>query len=182
MRTAIMVMVSILVGACADPKRPSVPVPSGAPGSDDVGAIECVDTSTDICRLEYLVVSGTNRFRQSEGNLPPLTYRGKVGYVARDWSRQQAEAATLSHDGFPIERLKVYENRFPDGEEFKLRAENVLLGHYQTTDPSAIAQIMVNQWAASPDHRAQMLQNYAGLGVGVYFKDNTWYATQLFTE
>lgn len=182
MRGIILVMVSLLGSACADPKRPSVPVPSLGPGNGDVGAIECVDTSTDICRLESLVVSATNHFRQSEGNLPALTYRGKVGFVARDWSRQQAEANALSHDGFPLERIKLYESRFPDGEEFKLRAENVLLGHYQTTNPAAIAQIMVNQWAASPEHRAQMLQNYAGLGVGVYFKDNTWYATQLFTE
>lgn len=181
-RIGTLVMVSQLGVACGDPPKPTVPAPNITQSSDDAGPLECFDALPEICQQEYQVVLATNRFRADNGQLEPLTYDGRAAFVARDWSQQMANAGTLSHDGFPLERIKLYARRFPDQPEFKVRGENVLLGNYQTTDRNSIAQIMVNQWAASPAHREQMLQNYTTLGVGVVQRDGIWYATQLFTE
>lgn len=119
------------------------------------------------------IFNATNQFRASQG-VPPLGFSPEWSWAAYEWSRKQAEAGGISHDGFPLERIGSVTARFPNFDtSFQSGGENVL---WNMTGVS----VMVNQWANSPGHRQNMLRGYSVMGAGVYERDGRYYGTQIF--
>ena len=119
------------------------------------------------------IFNATNQFRLSQGQ-PPLGFSLEWSWAAYEWSRKQAEAGDISHDGFPQERIGSVQSRFPNFDtSFQSGGENVL---WNMTGVS----VMVNQWANSPGHRTNMLRGYSVMGAGAYEKNGRYYGTQIF--
>lgn len=176
-------------GSNSDTSQPGGTQPSGSGTSTPTtdtdpaqnGSTTCIDGDDLTCEIELAIVKYTNEFRASEGGLAPIAHEPHVSWVARDWSRQQAESGTISHDGFPQERLAAFDTQFPDLTlSFSYIGENVLFNSYLSTVADLIGKNMVQQWIDSPPHRANMLNTYTIMGAGVWKSGNRWYGTQFF--
>jgi len=151
-----------------DPIKPTPP-----PADNDKGST----SDQEYLKLSKAIVQETNNFRASQGE-PPLGFSPEWSFAAYDWSRKQAKAGNISHDGFPLERIRAVKERFPTFDTtFQSGGENVLWNIPGNQD---IARFMVNQWANSPGHRENMLRGYSLIGAGGYQEGNRWYGTQIF--
>lgn len=144
--------------------------------NQDDGDDRCYKGDATVCAAEYKIFELTNKVRAGRG-LQPLKFSKKASYVARGWSKQQAQGGFISHAGFPSARQSDYQREF--GERFNSGAENVAMtGGAQ--DP---AQDFVQMWVGSFGHLQNMLGNHAVLGVGIaQSSDGSWYATQIFGD
>lgn len=140
------------------PPAPEPPAPEKpAPTPDDGEASE----------IQRLLIDATNKFREQNG-LSPLKPMPELNKVAQGWSETMAREDNLYHN-------PSYSEQYPKG--WKHASENVLQNM-----TSADAAAMVDQWAKSPGHRANMLSPEAThIGVGVADTGNgKRYATQNF--
>jgi uncharacterized protein YkwD len=109
-----------------------------------------------------------NTFRSGQG-LPALKYDQGLAAGAQEHSVVMASKQALSHDGFEQRIESVHPNT--------AGAENVEYNNYQT------AVQIVQQWANSPPHRANMVGNYDLVGLGCCTgTDNNNYWTATFDQ
>lgn len=111
----------------------------------------------------------TNAARGAHG-LAPLAVNGGLGGVAAGWSGTQAAQNVMYHNPFGAAQI-------PGG--WALYGENVLQNYAHATP-----QQLVDQWMASPSHRANILNPaYNAVGVGTAVAgDGRLYATQVFAR
>jgi len=110
-----------------------------------------------------LILQQTNKLRADIG-LPPLRLNTALSDIAQDWSVQQARVSTMSHrPGFHL--------LYPSG--WSRASENVAAGY----SPSSV----VNAWAGSPGHRANLLSSSTDIGIGIAANSSgRLYSTQNF--
>ncbi len=140
---------------------------------------ECIGADTFTCEVEAAIVRLTNELRPTSS---PLKHHAALSYVARDWSRQQAERGSLSHAGFPQQRSDLYRTTFSDLESMSFLAENVAYFGGGANSAEDVAQRFVDMWAGSFGHRRNMLGSYTWLGAGVFKIGNAYYGTQIFAN
>ncbi|UYN83767.1 MAG: cell wall-binding repeat-containing protein [Microcella sp.] len=110
-----------------------------------------------------LILQQTNALRAAN-NLPPLRLNAALNDIAQDWSVQQASVSTMSH-------RPSFHLLYPAG--WSRAAENVAAGY--------AASAVVNAWANSPGHRANLLSTNTDIGIGVAANANgRLYFTQNF--
>mgnify|MGYP002719359110 CR=1 FL=1 len=145
-----------------EPSRPAPPAPE--PPAPEKPAPTPDDEASEIQRQ---LIDATNKFREQNG-LPALKPMPELNRVAQDWSERMAREDNLYHN-------PSYTQQYPSG--WTHASENVLQNM-----TSADAAAMVDQWAKSPGHRANMLSPEAThIGVGVADTGNgKRYATQNF--
>ncbi len=136
----------------------------------------CYKGDSFACAVEAVIGRETNALRTASR---PLVIDFESSFVARDWSAKQIEAGSISHDGFPYERVKVLKKDFPNAS-WGFSAENVAMNSLVSTDPEIVGKAFVTMWKNSEGHRKNMLGNYSYLGVGVAVSGNKVYATQIF--
>ncbi|MGV0371939.1 CAP domain-containing protein [Corynebacterium pilbarense] len=111
------------------------------------------------------LIDATNRFRADHG-LPALKPLPEMNAFAQEWSETMARTGNFEHRS-PL--------KMPEQPNLVM-GENIL-----QNSPSATADAMVQQWANSPGHRANMLHTrYTHIGVGIADKGGKRYATQNF--
>jgi uncharacterized protein YkwD len=118
-------------------------------------------------QLQLQLVRDINRFREAHG-LPALHLSAALLAAARQHSGEMASAGYFSHDsydGSPFwKRLQL---SCPRGHKWLTAGENI---YWRTDD--ATADGVTEAWAASPDHRANMLsQAWRDIGVSVVRAD-----------
>lgn len=134
--------------------RPSVGIAlsssGSAPASDQVEAAAIVMPSAGVHLTERdLILKETNDLRAAN-SLPPLRLNTALDDIAQDWAEQQAAASVMSHrSGFA--------SLYPAG--WTRASENVAMGYR--------ASSVVDAWAASPGHRANMLSSSTDIGIGM---------------
>ncbi len=96
-----------------------------------------------------LILQQTNTLRAQNG-LPPLRLNAALNDIAQDWSVQQARASTMSH-------RSNFHLLYPSG--WTRASENVAAGYSPTS--------VVNAWAGSPGHRANLLSSSTDIGIGI---------------
>jgi uncharacterized protein YkwD len=157
------------------PSPSPAPTPNPGPSQCEAGAVEC--------QAAQVIFQENNKLRQSAG-VPALKYNDKLAYVAWDWSKKQAAAGKISHDGFNEARLKVLADRFP-GSKDSITGENVayFMGGTDVKDGNAVGKKFYSQWLGSPGHKENMVRKtFTELGNGVYITGNKAYGTQLFGQ
>jgi uncharacterized protein YkwD len=108
-----------------------------------------VDTS-----VPGALLTAHNAKRAAVG-LPPLVFAASLQAMAESHAERMAAEAFMSHDG---NRDGAYSSRLAaSGYRYSGAAENVAEG-------SADAVSVVNQWMASPGHRANILGRYSDFG------------------
>lgn len=157
--------------ARGDEKTP-IDVDADKPATD----AQCYKGDAAICAAEFKIFELTNKVRAGRG-LQPFIFSPKISFVARGWSKDQAQSSFISHAGFPNRRTAAYSQEF--STKFNANAENVAM----TGRSSSPADDFVNMWVGSRGHLRNMLGNYKALGVGVAQSSNGgWYATQIFGD
>ncbi len=96
-----------------------------------------------------LIFDQTNALRAHHG-LAPLRLNNTLNNIAQSWSQHQASVSTMSH-------RPRFTELYPAG--WWRAAENVAAGYL----PASV----VDAWAASPGHRANLLSNSTDIGIGV---------------
>ncbi|KRF30815.1 cell wall-binding repeat-containing protein [Yonghaparkia sp. Soil809] len=110
-----------------------------------------------------LILKETNALRAANG-LPPFRVNEALDDIAQDWAEQQATTGAMSHRvGFA--------SLYPSG--WSRAAENVAMGY----QPDSV----VDAWAASTGHRANILSSSTDIGIGAA-RDarGRWFYTQNF--
>jgi uncharacterized protein YkwD len=145
--------------------------------------VECIQAEQKICEIEYLIVEKTNGVRAKFGR-KPMQYDAKLGYIARQWSKDMGAAGKISHDAFKNgDQAKRYQTAFRTSRQ--LSRENVAMTGMRGASSSAedVATSFVRMWSFSPGHLMNMLSGQPDLGAGVALSaDGSWYATQLFSS
>lgn len=104
------------------------------------------------------VVNGINSLRTT-----PLVVNELLCRAAQKHSEWQAANRKMGHTG---EGGSTVSDRVrAEGYVWRSLGENVAMGYRSAND-------VVNAWAASPGHRANMLGNFSDLGVGVEIAGN----------
>ena len=129
-----------------------------------VAAADCVEGDAFTCAAELALVKYTNAIRAKVGK-GPLQQDFKLSYVARDWSVKQG--AMISHTGFPLARVTVFQQKFPGVAVPSISAENVAFNGGGGTDPDAAAKTLADQWEGSPGHYANIISDHTWIGVGI---------------
>lgn len=112
-----------------------------------------------------LILQQTNALRAAHG-LPPLRRSIALDEIAQDWSAQQARAGSMSH-------RPDFTAMYPAG--WNRASENVAAGYA----PGSV----VDAWAASPGHRANMLSSATDIGIGVAVSSSgRYFYTQNFAR
>lgn len=128
----------------------------------------------------------TNEVREKHSVNSKVAFNPELSYVSRDWSIQQDEDGTISHKGFPKERVNEYKDSFPEKKVPSMRGENVAYNYSNSEDPKEIAEKFVTMWENSEGHLRNMINSsHTLLGAGVYFSEdrrNRIYATQIFAK
>lgn len=159
-----------------DPVQPK-PDPVTPKPETPMQSSDCHKGDDFICAAEKACLEQTNKYRASSGK-SALKHDPKVAWVSRDWSKQQANRNSISHDGFPAQRKQVYKGEFNTTVDFW--AENVAMFGGANSDPVAVAKKFTDMWWNSAGHKANMLGNHKNLGCGIYKKGTSFYGTQLF--
>ncbi|MEK0315470.1 stalk domain-containing protein [Cohnella sp. 56] len=150
---------------------------SGAPLKEADMTFKQYALSGDLFKLsneEIEVFFRTNDLRARHGKTKPLALSVPLSLVARLKSADMGEQDYFSHDsptyGDPFEMMKS------QSIKYRAAAENIAAG--QRTPEAVVAG-----WENSPGHLANMLGDYAQLGVGyAYYTDSDYrsYWTQQF--
>lgn len=157
--------------------------PTGTAGeqaqtADAAVAADCYKSNASICKIEAEILRLTNeeRARKSRG---ALKLAPRLSWVAREWSFTQGKRRSISHDGFPGQRESLFTREF-NGSQAEIMAENVAMTG--AGSESDIAQQFYDMWRRSPGHYANMIGNYAAMGIGVAEGNDGWYATEIFGD
>jgi uncharacterized protein YkwD len=104
---------------------------------------------------ESSLVSALNRVRREHG-LPTLRYSDSLHRAARSHSMDMMRRGYFGHGPF-ARRLSAFGVRAP------LVGENIAWG----TGPAGKAGVVLKEWMASPEHRANVLRpGFRSIGVG----------------
>lgn len=115
------------------------------------------------------LIDALNDYRRAN-NRPELQAMPALNAVAQNWSD------TLARPGQPFDHNPHYRDQYPAGAS--LESENILQNHR-----GASAQQLIQQWANSPGHRANMLRHgITHVGVGITVRGNTLWAVQNFAK
>jgi uncharacterized protein YkwD len=135
-----------------------------------------------LCSCESEIFRRTNELRRGVGKAP-LQHDDQIAFVARLWSRVQAERGHVSHDWVMSgEWGRQYRLLFE--KPSPMAGENVAM-NMRITTAEECGKRFVEQWRNSPGHYANMIDEnelgFVTLGVGVARKaDGRYYATQDF--
>ncbi len=161
--------------------------PGGAAVDEDAQATppaaanECYKGDAEICKIEAEILRLTNEERAKGGPFGrkkgPLKAAPKLSWLARDWSAVQARRGSIGHDGFPNQRSRKFSEEF-SGARADISAENVAMTGYGQD----VAREFFDMWKNSPGHYANMMGDYAAMGIGVARVGNGWYATEIFGD
>jgi uncharacterized protein YkwD len=162
MRNSVLLLVVLLLAACM------VRVPAGVESLPGGGATPAAST------LEREISARVNEYRASRG-LPALAFDDRLAEIARSHSAAMASGRRpFSHDGFE-DRTQAALAVIPTARAF---AENVA---YDSRSGSRLAELVVQGWIQSAEHRENILGSYQTTGIGVAVAPNGWrYFTQLF--
>ncbi|WP_238903176.1 MULTISPECIES: CAP domain-containing protein [Clostridium] len=136
------------------------------------------DTNKDVNQasgdLVTDILNSTNAERQKQG-LQPLKLNSEVSKLAAMKSKDMHDKNYFSHTsptyGDPGKMLT------DNGLRYSAMGENI----YTSTGMTPTGAYTVNQWMNSPGHRANILSNnYDEIGIGVYYNNGKYYATQIF--
>lgn len=139
---------------------------------------ETGDTNKDVNQasgdLVTDILNSTNAERQKQG-LQPLKLNNEVSKLATMKSKDMYDKNYFSHTsptyGDPGKMLT------DNGLRYSAMGENI----YTSTGMTPTGAYTVNQWMNSPGHRANILStNYDEIGIGVYYNNGKYYATQIF--
>lgn len=112
-------------GQDSSPNDPSL-AGSGSPSLQS-----CYQGDEWTCEVEAEITRLTNLKREK-----PLIQSFESSFVARSWSREQADVDQISHSGFPAARNSVLIREFPEAG-WKFWAENVaMFGGRDSGDPA----------------------------------------------
>ena len=167
---AKLLIALVVAGTLAAPSLSAVAAPralSPIPGAEatqqsaELAAVLSSSFETE----RALILQQTNSLRAANG-LAPLRLNLTLDAIAQDWSMQQARASTMSH-------RSNFASLYPTGWTYA--AENVAAGYR----PDAV----VNAWAGSPGHRANLLSASTDIGIGVATDANgRYFYTQNFAR
>ncbi|MFP4174458.1 MAG: CAP domain-containing protein [Halobacteriales archaeon] len=139
--------------------------------------------------IESAVVEHTNEERRTEG-LDPLESSDRHVEVARSHSADMANNGYVGHvdsDGRTFEERVEPRGCSSVGENAAATFYEVAVRNARTnetemnTNPEEVADMLVDDWMASPTHRENILGEYDAVSVGVYVSEgNTVFATQVF--
>lgn len=123
------------------------------------------------------VVDITNKYRESDGGLPPLTENSKLNFSAEKKLQDMFVKGYFEHmspDGVGVGDLGNQVSY-----EYILIGENLALGNFKDD------QSLVDAWMASPGHKANILnKRYTEIGVavskGIYNGKSVWMSVQHF--
>jgi hypothetical protein len=110
------------------------------------------------------ILQDTNAVRASRG-LPALVLDPQLAVVAMNWTARMAAAGSISHN--PSLRSEL-----PGG--WSTYGENVASGYSYTS--------VVNGWANSPGHYANMVGSYTRIGIGYAEAGGRGYYTEVFAR
>jgi uncharacterized protein YkwD len=146
-----------------------------------LGTGDCLMADAEVCKAEMEILRLTNEERARRGKTP-LKVAPKMSVVARLWSEVQAKRGGIGHDGFPNQRERVFNEKFP-GAQVGMWAENVAMTGGGGDDMLGVATEMYDMWRHSPGHYSNMMGDHDAMGVGVASDgDGGWYATEIFGE
>lgn len=148
----------------ASAAEPEVSAPTGLEAVEAQGELTAASSGTFEAE-RALILQQTNALRANNG-LPPLRLNPALSEIAQDWSVQQARVSTMSH-------RPSFTAMYPAG--WSRAGENVAAGY----SPNSV----VNAWANSPGHRANMLSTATDIGIGVTTNaSGRFYYTQNFAR
>lgn len=136
------------------------------------------DTTRDVNQasgnLVTDILNSTNSERSKQG-LDPLKLNSEVSKLAALKSKDMYDKNYFSHTsptyGDPGKMLT------DNGLRYAAMGENI----YTSTGMTPTGTYTVQQWMNSPGHRANILStNYDEIGIGVYYSNGKYYATQIF--
>ncbi len=165
MKGAVLFLSAFLVCGCM------VRLPAGrgdASVPDGGGATPAAST------LEHEIHARVNEYRAGRG-LPPLAFDDRVSEVARSHSAAMAAGRRpFSHEGFE-QRTQAILAEIPGARAF---AENVA---YDSRTGPRLAELVVQGWIQSAEHRENIEGSYQITGIGVGVAPNGWrYFTEIF--
>lgn len=174
-------------GLPAIPSGVPSPIPSQSPSPVVLPTVvptipqnsECYKAEQKICDIEALITQKTNALRGASRS--QLKQNSMLSYVAREWSKVQGNRGDIGHDGFPNQRQTLLQKEF-GSQNLAIEAENVAMSYSSDQSAESVAAMFTDMWANSSGHRANMLGNFALIGVGVAQVGDSWYATQIFGE
>ena len=166
-----------LVGCGAQPSRPADQA-SVLHGNGDG---DCYQGQEFECAAEKEIFRLNNEYRANAGRVA-FAQSGHMGWAARDWSKQQGARGSIGHDGFPDQRTSAYKNKFGSMEGVWVAGENVAFYGPSSGQTAEVAGLRLAQmWWNSSGHRANMLGNYDGVGIGVFKTSRgNVFGTQIF--
>jgi uncharacterized protein YkwD len=145
----------------------------------------------DRAEIEEAVVEGTNEERRGQG-LDGLEASDAHKEAARGHSADMANNGYVGHvdsEGRSFEERVEPRGCSSIGENAAVTFYEVPVRNARTnetemnTDADDIADMLVDDWMASPPHRENLLGEYDSVSVGVYVSaGNTVFATQIFCE
>lgn len=148
---------------------------------DDDG--ECYKGEEFECAAEKEILRLNNEYRASSGR-SALATTAHANWTARDWSKKQGARGSIGHDGFPGSRTAVHKAEFGSMEGIWFGGENVAyFGGFGDQTPEEAGRRLAQMWWNSSGHRANMLGNYAGVGIGVFkTARGSVFGTQIFYQ
>lgn len=125
-------------------------------------------------QLELLLIHLVNNERKVMG-LPEFTIDAALSDIARSHSIKMADEGKISHtfpEYPPLDERLARANIF-----FHAAAENVACGD------TSVMELIHEALMESPGHRDNLLSDqYSHLGVGIIFKNDHYYVTQVFAD
>jgi hypothetical protein len=113
------------------------------------------------------IFDGTNAIRKA-ASAPALKYDVRITVVSYDWSASMAQKNQMAHN-------PNYSKQIPS--KWTRAGENVA---YACGYGSKSAQVIVDNWKASPGHYSNLIGDFTSIGIGVYWDGNCMWATQNF--
>ncbi|MGD0577245.1 MAG: CAP domain-containing protein, partial [Candidatus Staskawiczbacteria bacterium] len=133
--------------------------------------------SNNVVLLQSKIISETNLQRQENGNLPQLTENANLDKAASAKANDMFVNQYFEHTSpSGVDPGKLVEN---NGYDYIVAGENLILGNFSSEKE------VVDDWMASPGHRANILNvRYTEIGVsiikGTYKGQTVWIGVQEF--